>query len=146
MATSIPIATTCTCFRLRRAARRVSQIYDAHLAKAGLSLNAYSILRRAPQPRRLSDLADSLGMDRTTLTRNLKPLLASGWLEERKGDDARQRLLVITAGGKACLRKAKPMWQRAQEEIEAHFGPAPTAELNSLLDALDLALPSGESA
>lgn len=85
-------------------------------------------------------------MDRTTLNRNLKPLLANGWLEERKGDDARQRLLVISADDKVCLRKAKPMWRRAHDQVEVHFAQAPTAELNSLLDALDLALHSGESA
>lgn len=101
--------------------RRVSHIYDAHLANTGLSLNAYSILRRAPRPRLLSNLANALGMDRTTLNRNLKPLLANGWLEERKGDDARQRLLVISADDKVCLRKAKPMWQRAHDRVEVHF-------------------------
>ncbi|MNV52736.1 MarR family protein [compost metagenome] len=136
----------CTCFRLRRAARRLSQIYDAHLAPAGLSLNAYSILRRAPAPRQLGDLAEALGMDRTTLTRNLKPLLTAGWLEQRRGDDARQRLIVITAAGKACLRRARPLWQRAQNEVETTFGPTPTARLNALLDQLDHALPTGADA
>ena len=134
-------ASPCTCFRLRRAARRLSQIYDSYLAPAGLSLNAYSILRRAPQPRLLGDLADVLGMDRTTLTRNLKPLLQAGWLEQRRGDDARQRLIVITPAGKACLRRARPLWQRAQRDVEASFGAAPTAHLNALLDQLDHSLP-----
>ncbi|WP_411850395.1 MarR family winged helix-turn-helix transcriptional regulator [Stenotrophomonas sp. LGBM10] len=134
----------CTCFRLRRAARRLSQIYDTHLAPAGLSLNAYSILRRAPQPRLLGDLAEALGMDRTTLTRNLKPLLQAGWLQEQRGQDARQRLIAITPAGKACLRRARPLWQRAQHEVEATFGPAPTARLNTLLDTLDHALDAGD--
>ncbi len=139
-------ASPCTCFRLRRAARRLSQIYDSHLAPAGLSLNAYSILRRAPQPRLLGDLADALGMDRTTLTRNLKPLLQAGWLEQRRGDDARQRLIVITPAGKACLRRARPLWQHAQRDVEATFGAAPTARLNALLDQLDQSLPHGAHA
>ncbi|MCC7635032.1 MarR family winged helix-turn-helix transcriptional regulator [Stenotrophomonas rhizophila] len=139
-------ASPCTCFRLRRAARRLSQIYDSYLAPAGLSLNAYSILRRAPQPRLLGDLADALGMDRTTLTRNLKPLLQAGWLEQRRGEDARQRLIVITPAGKACLRRARPLWQRAQHDVEASFGAAPTARLNALLDQLDQSLPHGAHA
>lgn len=139
-------ASPCTCFRLRRASRQLSQIYDSHLAPAGLSLNAYSILRRAPQPRQLGELADALGMDRTTLTRNLKPLLAAGWLQEYRGDDARQRLIGITPAGKACLRRARPLWQRAQDQVEAAFGRAPTARLNALLDQLDRALPSGDPA
>lgn len=142
-----PTATSpCTCFRLRRAARRLSQIYDTHLAPAGLSLNAYSILRRAPQPRLVGELAEALGMDRTTLTRNLKPLLQAGWLQEQRGDDARQRLIAITPAGKACLRRARPLWQRAQDEVEATFGPTPTARLNTLLDQLDHALDAGDRA
>lgn len=133
----------CTCFRLRRASRQLSQIYDSHLAPAGLSLNAYSILRRAPEPRQLGELADALGMDRTTLTRNLKPLLAAGWLQEYRGDDARQRLIGITADGKALLRRARPLWLRAQQAVETAFGSAPTAHLNRLLDQLDSALAQG---
>ncbi|MCF7751091.1 MarR family winged helix-turn-helix transcriptional regulator [Bacillus subtilis subsp. subtilis] len=138
-----PAASPCTCFRLRRASRQLSQLYDSHLAPLGLSLNAYSILRRAPQPRQLGDLADALGMDRTTLTRNLKPLLQAGWLDQQRGDDARQRLIVITPAGKAVLRRARPLWQRAQDQVEAAFGAAPTARLNALLDQLDHALPAG---
>ncbi|HVK50402.1 MAG TPA: helix-turn-helix domain-containing protein, partial [Pseudoxanthomonas sp.] len=76
----------CTCFHLRRATRRVSQIYDRELAAVDLSLNEYSILRRTSEaPRALGDLADALGMDRSTLSRNLKPLLDEGWLLEVRG-------------------------------------------------------------
>jgi DNA-binding MarR family transcriptional regulator len=135
----------CTCFRVRRAARRLSQIFDSHMAAAGLSLNAYSILRRTAQPRLLSELAAALGMDRTTLTRNLQPLLRAGWLQEQRGDDARQRLIVITSAGEACLRRAQPLWQNAQDQVEAAFGADRTAELNRLLDALDAALPGGDT-
>lgn len=139
-------ASPCTCFRLRRASRQLSQIYDSHLAPAGLSLNAYSILRRAPTPRQLGDLADALGMDRTTLTRNLKPLLLAGWLQEHRGHDARQRLIAITPAGKAILRRARPLWQRAQTHIENTFGTRPTVQLNTLLDQLDHALAEGAPA
>ena len=68
----------CTCFSLRRASRRATQVYDRELAEVGLSLNGYSILRRARDAKPLGELAEELGMDRTTLTRNLKPLLQSG--------------------------------------------------------------------
>ena len=139
-------ASPCTCFRLRRASRQLSQIYDSHLAPAGLSLNAYSILRRAPAPRQLGELADALGMDRTTLTRNLKPLLLAGWLQEQRGDAARQRLIAITPAGKAVLRRARPLWQRAQAHIERAFGTLPTTHLNTLLDQLDHALAPGAPA
>ncbi len=132
----------CTCFRLRRAARQVSQIYDHELAAAGLSLNEYSILRHAEYggPRLLGELADSLGMERTTLTRNLKPLLEAGWLKQARGEDARQRLISVTASGRKRIASAKPHWLRAQQRIEASYGAASTDRLRTDLDLLDNAL------
>ncbi|MGE8212835.1 MarR family winged helix-turn-helix transcriptional regulator [Stenotrophomonas sp.] len=127
----------CTCFQLRRATRRVSQLYDRHLAAAGLSLNAYSILRRSSQPRPLGELADALGMDRTTLTRNLKPLLEAGLLSAAPGQDSRQRQLQITGAGKRRLHKAFPLWQQAQQEVEALFGSTRINNLNQQLEALN---------
>ena len=123
----------CTCFRLRRAARQVSQVYDQALAPAGLSVNQYSILRHARSPRTLGELAARLGMDRTTLTRNLQPLLRDGWLAEERGADPRQRVLAITATGRACLAKAQPLWRRAQQRIEGLLGDAPSAHLHAVL-------------
>ncbi|MCD9087634.1 MarR family winged helix-turn-helix transcriptional regulator [Stenotrophomonas sp. SY1] len=136
----------CTCFQLRRAARRVSQVYDHHLAAADLSLNAYSILRRAREPRSLGELADALGMDRTTLSRNLKPLVDSGLLASQPGKDSRQRRLHITAAGRRRLKKAFPLWQRAQEDVEAAFGSTRVAGLNRQLEALTQVLDAGVSA
>ncbi|MGE8226278.1 MAG: MarR family winged helix-turn-helix transcriptional regulator [Stenotrophomonas sp.] len=136
----------CTCFQLRRAARRVSQVYDRHLAAAELSLNAYSILRRSSQPRPLGELADALGMDRTTLTRNLKPLLEAGLLSAAPGVDSRQRQVQISAAGKRRLQKAFPLWQQAQQEVETRFGSARTTALNQQLEALTQALDQGHAA
>jgi DNA-binding MarR family transcriptional regulator len=131
----------CTCFRLRRAARQVSQIYDRELAAVDLSLNEYSILRHTEREARLlGELADSLGMERTTLTRNLKPLLDAGWLKENRGDDARQRFISISASGRRRLVSAKPHWQRAQLHIESRFGVANTRRLRGDLDLLDSVL------
>lgn len=132
----------CTCFRLRRAARRVSQIYDHELAATGLSLNQYSILRHAERGEHclLGELADALGMQRTTLTRNLKPLLEAGWLQEGRGEDARQRLISLTARGRKRIASAQPHWLRAQRRIEASYGAARTDRLRTDLDLLDIAL------
>jgi DNA-binding MarR family transcriptional regulator len=131
----------CTCFRLRRAARQVSQVYDRELAAVDLSLNEYSILRRAePQPRTLGELAATAGMDRSTLTRNLKPLIDAGWLKETRGEDARQRVIAITAAGRKRIAKAMPHWQCAQQRLEKQYGKQATLRLKSDLDALDQAL------
>lgn len=129
----------CTCFRLRRAARQVSQVYDQALAPAGLSVNQYSILRHARSPRTMGELAARLGMDRTTLTRNLQPLLRDGWLAEERGTDPRQRVLEITATGRDCLAKAQPLWRRAQQRIDALLGEPARLRLHADLDRLDAA-------
>jgi DNA-binding MarR family transcriptional regulator len=138
-AMSFPSA--CTCFRLRRAARQVSQVYDRELAAVDLSLNEYSILRRAePQPRTLGELAATAGMDRSTLTRNLQPLIDAGWLKETRGEDARQRVIAITTAGRKRIAKAMPHWQSAQQRLEKQYGKQATLRLNTDLDALDQAL------
>jgi DNA-binding MarR family transcriptional regulator len=74
------------------------------------------------------------------LTRNLKPLLEAGWLKESRGEDARQRLISITAGGRKRIASAKPHWLRAQQHIEALYGVARTDRLREDLDLLDNAL------
>ena len=134
-------SSSCTCFQLRRAARQVSQVYDHELAAVDLSLNEYSILRHAQAgPRLLGELADLLGMERTTLTRNLRPLLDAGWLQEARGDDARQRVVSITPSGRKRIDSAKPHWQRAQARIESLFGKTATTRLRDDLDLLAVAL------
>ena len=138
---SQPNESVCTCFRLRRAARQVSQLYDRELASVDLSLNEYSVLRHAVAgPRLIGELADSLGMERTTLTRNLKPLLEAGWLKETRGEDARQRLISITTQGRRRLAMAKPRWLRAQQRVEDLFGASRAERLRKDLDLLDAAL------
>jgi DNA-binding MarR family transcriptional regulator len=129
---------TCTCFRLRRASRRVTQVYDHELAGAGLSLNQYSILRRSErEPRVLGDLAGELGMDRTTLTRNLSPLVDAGLVEIVRGHDARQRVIALTPPGRDRLAAAKPLWRHAQAAIDAMLGEAGVKRLHRDLDHLD---------
>ncbi|KQQ74592.1 MarR family transcriptional regulator [Xanthomonas sp. Leaf131] len=130
----------CTCFHLRRAARRTSQLYDHALAPVGLSLNEYSILRRLDAAQSLGALALTLGMDRTTLTRNLKPLLAAGWIKTQRGEDARQKWLVLSRSGRGLLVRARPHWLAAQERFEALFGKASTAQLHATLERLDALL------
>ncbi|WP_226469702.1 MarR family winged helix-turn-helix transcriptional regulator [Luteimonas panaciterrae] len=128
----------CTCFLLRRTARQVSQFYDRELAPLGLSLNQYSILKRASrEPKVLGEFAEELGMDRTTLTRNLKPLYEAGWLRERRAeDDARRRVIEITPAGRKRIDAALPHWRRTQKRVEALFGQDGIERLHHDLNAL----------
>lgn len=131
----------CTCFLLRRAARRTTQIYDQALAPLGLSLNEYSILRRAREPASLGELAERAGMDRSTLSRNLRPLLANGWIEQLRDGDARRRRVATSTSGRQLLRRAEPAWRRAQTQVEAAAGGEAIAALHAQLLHLEQALP-----
>ena len=131
-----PLASPCTCFRVRKLTRLMSQRYDRRLAAAGLNLNQYSILRRlGDRARAIGDLARELGMDRSTLSRDLRPLLAAGWIEPAEGEDARQRPVRVTAAGRRALARAVPLWREAQDDIEALLGgERSTARLHAQLD------------
>lgn len=130
----------CTCFRMRRLTRRISQRYDQALAPAGLTVNQYSILRHAGgEPRTVGALAEALGMDRSTLSRELTPLASAGWVERVAGDDARERLVCVTTAGRRTLREAEPLWREAQDAVEAALGASGVTTLHRALDrATDL--------
>ena len=116
----------------------MTQVYDRELAAVSLSLNQYSILRRTErEPRVLGGLAEELGMDRTTLTRNLSPLMDAGLLETVRGKDARQRVIALTDEGRARLIAAKSRWQRAQAVIDTMLGETGIQQLHGELDRLD---------
>ena len=109
----------CACANLRRTTRLVTQAYDAALKPAGLratQFTALSVLANNPEIRQ-SDLAETLGMDGTTLTRNLQILLKAGWISIDRAEDQRVRLISITEGGRQVLERAVPLWR----EIQAKF-------------------------
>lgn len=121
---------------MRKLSRLMSQRYDQALAPAGVNLNQYSILRRTGgQGRPLGEIAHELGMDRSTLSRDLKPLVEAGWIEAVAGDDARQRRLRITRTGRKVIDRAMPLWRVAQDEIDRGLGVDGIAVLHAQLDA-----------
>ena len=129
----------CTCFRARRLARRITQIYDRTLAPSGLRVTQFSLLSRllVDDGMPMGALAAALDMDRTTLTRNLKPLLAAGLVSlVRSTVDARQREVRITREGRNRHVQAKKLWRAAQDEINATLGVPRVASLHRLFDGL----------
>lgn len=126
----------CTCFRLRSAARRVTQIYSRHLGPTGLKISQFSLLGfvRAEGPVSIGRLSELLATDRTTLTRNLRPLLDGALVERAPSDDRRRHDLVATAAGRALFRRAVPLWAAAEREVRAAMGPKLTSELHGSLD------------
>jgi DNA-binding MarR family transcriptional regulator len=111
----------CLCNALRQASRAVSRLYDEELRCVGLRTTQYSLLRvlaRVGEVRQ-GDLGDLAHLDETTLTRNLRPLVAAGWVSVRSGEDRREKLVTITAAGNAKLAEARPAWERAQTRMQA---------------------------
>ena len=126
----------CTCFRMRGAARRVSQIYSRHLAPSGLRISQFSLLGHVISrgPVSITELSDLLATDRTTLTRNLRPLLASGVIERAAAGDKRRHELVATPAGSTLFKRALPLWARAEQEVRTAMGTKLTSDLHGALD------------
>ena len=131
-------ASGCTYFKLRRLTRRVTAVYDRTLSAAGMRVTQYSLLSnlRGMQGVPMSQLAQTLDMDRTTLTRNLKPLLEAGWVKVKpSSDDARVRLVSLTAAGADQWQTARSYWRQAQDEVNATIGAENLTGLHQMLDA-----------
>jgi DNA-binding MarR family transcriptional regulator len=120
----------CHCFAARRAARAITQTYDQHLRPSGLRATQFTLLAFliAAGPASMNRVADYLGADRTTLTRNLRPLLRSGYVAIEPGKDRRVRTITVTAEGRRAAERAFPMWRRAQEESGRSETPSMAAE------------------
>ena len=134
-----PTPPVCTCFAVRRAARHVSQVYDGHLASTGLRTTQYSLLNvlAGDGPRSLVAVAKRMGLDRTTLGRNLRPLEREGLVSMTVDpQDRRGRTLAITELGSAKLAEARSCWAAAQAAFEARYGAAETHHLHATLDAV----------
>ena len=135
---NLPIATPCTCAMLRRTTRRVTQLYDQALRQVGVRLTQYSVLAKVARNDGLSitEMAERLEMDRSTLTRNLRPMVRSGWIRIDAGPDNRQRAVQITPEGQAKFAEAQPLWKKTEKALRATVGKEEVEALRQLLDRL----------
>jgi len=126
----------CTNLKLRQLSRVVTRHYDAYVAATGLRNTQYSLLSHVALsgPIRPSDLAQRMRLDASTLTRNLQPLLAQGWLRQGPGEDARSRLVEATKAGRAKRVDAQRAWKQAQLALNALLGSERVAALHTLVD------------
>lgn len=139
----------CTSFKVRQFMRRVSQHYDVEMSQSGLKTTQYSLLSHVMKlgPLRPVDLAAAMKMTASTLSRNLQPLIAAGWLTMGAGSDARSRLVQITPDGIAKRVEGQKHWKVAQKTLNDRLGMARVLALHSLIDdSLDLLGPAGEEA
>ena len=130
----------CLCFNVRKASRLVTQVYDEVMSDTGLRGTQFTILvvLALNEHITISRLAEALVMDRTTLTRNLKPLEKQGFIEIVPGADRRTRAVKITADGITILKKALPYWKKAQKKVSERFGSSRLSNLLSELRALQV--------
>ncbi len=133
------IETSCLCTKVRRAALGVTSAYDQALARIGLKITQFSLLRTITriEAASISALAEATGHDRSTLGRNLRVLMKMGLVSLGPGEDERTRLVTLTAEGRARIEAALPHWQEAQRTMEARLGRDRWQMLHAILSDLN---------
>ncbi len=129
---------TCYCICLRRATNQITEYYNQVLQPIGLTLNQFSLIGSLANlhTSTISELADYVGLERTTLTRTLKPLMKQGLIEDTSAPGTRSRALCLTHAGKQALRQGLPLWKQAQAEVRARLGEQEAQWLYDLADKL----------
>jgi DNA-binding MarR family transcriptional regulator len=132
----------CVCSQVRRIARKLSSLYDAVLSPENLTITQYSLLANIGRAGQLSHsvLAEKVGMERTTLTRNLHPLTRAKWVTAATGEDRRQHLLRLTAAGKRKLLRSLPLWEEAQRQFLSQMGSEPLEDFRARLASAEMAV------
>jgi DNA-binding MarR family transcriptional regulator len=133
------MAEQCPGVRLRKAQRVVAKIYDDALRPVGLQISQLPVLVAlvffGEAGATMNALSRALVMDRTTVTRSIRPLEKAGYVRvARSAEDARARVILLTRAGERALEEALPLWERGYKEIRAALGPATLAALGDRLD------------
>ena len=129
----------CHCTAIRKASRRISQLYDAALAPSGLKTTQRAILAqiRRSQPAPVGELAEAMVMDAGGLAHTLKPLARDGLIAiDVDPKDRRNRLIRLTRSGQAKLKESDALWEAAQRSLEAGFGGAESDALREVMRRL----------
>ena len=129
----------CLCFQLRKASRAITQVYDHMLRDIGLTACQMMILNTLHEMTHLTvtELAEAMATDRTTITRNLKPLERKEYVCIQKGKDKRSRDIHLTPAGEKVMIQAGPIFQSFQKKLHQEIG---NAELQSLCEDLRLTI------
>jgi DNA-binding MarR family transcriptional regulator len=125
----------CLCLASRRASRAITRAFDRQLRPHGIRATQFSILVNLMErgPTTIGDLAEALGIERTTLTRNLSVVEDRGWVKIGVGlSDARSRVVMATPKGRRAVSAALPAWRRAQADAVAAVGRSGVTALHTL--------------
>ena len=114
----------CCCFNLRKITRAITQFYDRYLEGANIRATQFTLLVELSNSsgKTLTEMAEGLVMDRTTLTRNLKPLSKLGLIVTVPLSDKRSKGYTLTERGHEVLVRGLPLWKNAQEHIVGQLG------------------------
>jgi len=129
----------CSCNMMRKSARKITQFYENNLREAGIKPTQFSILATLANtgPIQLTQLANRLILERTSLTRNLNVLERNTWIDIQPGEeDSRQRVVSLTRNGYKQLDCAIPYWQKAQKAIVKDMGQETIIGLRTTLDEM----------
>ena len=134
------ISRTCIAVRLRLLNRVVTNLYDDALRPLGLKVSQLNILIVTAKLglARPAQVCEVLQLDASTLSRNVKPLQAPGWLEVVPDEDARTQPFRLTAQGRRVLERAVPVWEQAQQQAEELLGEDGVVLLNSTASKLGM--------
>jgi DNA-binding MarR family transcriptional regulator len=141
MATNETRLIHCNCFATRQAARQITRFYERHLAPVSLTSAQFGILALLDEEpaRPMNQMANILGMQRTTLLRALQPLQREALIESEPAQaDPRQLLFSLSAAGRRKYKTAKQLWLQAQQEFEDKVGKQRAARMRQDLLALSL--------
>lgn len=130
----------CHCTKLRYAAQTLTEVYDRVLAPSGLKVTQYVLLRSILQEeaeQSLTDLAQRLGNDRSTIGRNIRILARDGLVSLNRGSDRREHTVHITQKGRELYAFATPLWQKSQTAVEETLGEDQLKTLVTLLSQLE---------
>ena len=137
MTSSLP-ELACLCANLRRAARTLTQAYEGSLSSFGFTSTQFTILQVLWRTGELSQksLGHALAMDSTTLTRTLRTMARSGWIQEHRGNDRREKRLRLSSAGHRALHRALPTWEAVQRRLNRKLGNQRWSQLQILLHQL----------
>ena len=129
----------CYCINIRHGSNSITDYYDKKMKPTGLTINQYSLLINldAIAPCTTTQLAQKMYLDRTTLTRNMKPLEKEGFIKNTAQPSQRNKKLILTEKGKSILKKTKPIWNNNQSDNEMYIGKENLETLLTLLEKLE---------
>lgn len=137
----------CTCMTVRKANRALFRFYEEAFADCPVSITQFSILRtlvrQGPTP--LSDLADALIMERTSLYRTIKPLIEMKAVSVKAAPAGKAKIVSATARGKSLIAKSKPQWDKAQAAVIGVLGESRWRDLSQTLLSIPALLAEGQA-